>query len=78
MKTNKVRKLTYFAHCFGIFLCLGAAIWDYENAVKWLGFSIYLYLCGKFFGVCFKDERVKGEVIVRPYKELSYLNLRSK
>lgn len=73
-----MRKISYYAVCIGVLCCLFAAIWTPGNPIKFIASAAYLLLVGKWFGLTFRDDKIKGETIKRTDKELNFLNLRGK
>lgn len=73
-----MRKITYYSVMTGVLSCTLAAIWSPEEAIKWMLSAVYLALVGKYFGLTFRSERIEGEVLKRPFKELNFLNMRKR
>lgn len=75
-KEISMRRISYFAVCLGVLTSLLGAIWSPEDSFKWVLTGLYLLIVGKYFGITFRSEKVKGTWLKSPYKELNILNLR--
>lgn len=71
-----MRKISQASITLGVLGCFVGSIWSPEESTKWILSALYLILVGKYFGLTFRKEEVKGSIIIRDDKDLNFLNMK--
>lgn len=59
------RKISHYAIMFGVWSCLLGAIWYPQDALKWIGTSVYLAFVGRYLGLTFRNQKIVGRRLHR-------------
>lgn len=70
-----MRKISERAVQIGVSCLLLGVLWRPHETWKWVGSAAYIWAVGRYCGLTYRKERVKGMILKSPYEELNFYNL---